>query len=53
MISSLLVPLDGSQLAEHALPLALAIARRAGAKPGASLRLYARPARGFRTRGVR
>jgi nucleotide-binding universal stress UspA family protein len=31
MIRSLLVPLDGSQFGEHALPLALAIARRAGA----------------------
>jgi nucleotide-binding universal stress UspA family protein len=32
MIRSLLVPLDGSAFAEHALPLALAIARRAGAE---------------------
>jgi nucleotide-binding universal stress UspA family protein len=31
MYRSLLVPLDGSAFAEHALPLALAIARRAGA----------------------
>src|SRR4051794_5058994 len=35
MIRSLLVPLDGSAYAEHALPLAASIARRAGA----SLRL--------------
>lgn len=31
MYTSLLVPLDGSVFAEHALPLALSIARRAGA----------------------
>jgi len=31
MFRSLLVPLDGSTFAEHALPLALSIARRAGA----------------------
>src|SRR4051794_23860875 len=31
MFSSLLVPLDGSAFGEHALPLALGIARRAGA----------------------
>jgi nucleotide-binding universal stress UspA family protein len=31
MYRSLLVPLDGSAFAEHALPLALAIARRSGA----------------------
>ena len=31
MYRSLLVPLDGSAFAEHALPLALSIARRAGA----------------------
>jgi nucleotide-binding universal stress UspA family protein len=31
MYRSVLVPLDGSAFAEHALPLALAIARRAGA----------------------
>lgn len=31
MIRSLLVPLDGSPFSEHALPLALALARRAGA----------------------
>ena len=31
MYRSLLVPLDGSTFAEHALPLALSIARRAGA----------------------
>jgi nucleotide-binding universal stress UspA family protein len=31
MYRSLLVPLDGSPFAEHALPLALAVARRAGA----------------------
>jgi nucleotide-binding universal stress UspA family protein len=31
MIHSILVPLDGSTFGEHALPLALAIARRAGA----------------------
>jgi nucleotide-binding universal stress UspA family protein len=31
MYRSLLVPLDGSQFGEHALPLALGIARRAGA----------------------
>ena len=32
MFRSLLVPLDGSPFAEHALPLALSIARRAGAE---------------------
>jgi nucleotide-binding universal stress UspA family protein len=32
MYRSLLVPLDGSSFGEHALPLALAIARRAGAR---------------------
>jgi nucleotide-binding universal stress UspA family protein len=37
MYKSLLVPLDASQFAEHALPLALAVARRSGA----SLRLVA------------
>jgi nucleotide-binding universal stress UspA family protein len=31
MIRSVLVPLDGSPFGEHALPLALAVARRAGA----------------------
>src|SRR5262245_22662378 len=31
MYRSILVPLDGSPFAEHALPLALAIARRSGA----------------------
>src|SRR5688572_11706389 len=31
MFRSLLVPLDGSTFAEHALPVALAVARRAGA----------------------
>ncbi len=31
MYRSLLVPLDGSAFAEHALPLALGLARRAGA----------------------
>src|SRR5687767_948680 len=31
MIRTVLVPLDGSPLAEHALPLALGVARRAGA----------------------
>jgi nucleotide-binding universal stress UspA family protein len=32
MIRSVLVPLDGSSLSEHALPLAAAVARRAGAR---------------------
>jgi len=32
MYRALLVPLDGSTFAEHALPLALGIARRAGAE---------------------
>lgn len=32
MYRSLLVPLDGSASAEQALPLALSLARRAGAK---------------------
>lgn len=32
MIRSVLVPLDGSPLSEHALPLAAAVARRAGAR---------------------
>jgi nucleotide-binding universal stress UspA family protein len=32
MIRSILVPLDGSPFAEHALPYALAVARRAGAR---------------------
>jgi nucleotide-binding universal stress UspA family protein len=32
MYRSLLVPLDGSPFGEHALPLALAVARRAGAR---------------------
>jgi nucleotide-binding universal stress UspA family protein len=32
MYRSILVPLDGSSFAEHALPLALALARRAGAR---------------------
>src|SRR5947209_4970021 len=32
MYRTLLVPLDGSSFAEHALPAALAIARRAGAR---------------------
>ena len=32
MFRSILVPLDGSPFAEHALPLALALARRAGAR---------------------
>jgi nucleotide-binding universal stress UspA family protein len=32
MYKSILVPLDGSTFAEHSLPLALAIARKAGAK---------------------
>src|SRR5947207_199022 len=31
MFRSILVPLDGSPFSEHALPLALSIARRAGA----------------------
>lgn len=31
MYRTLMVPLDGSSFAEHALPLALSIARRAGA----------------------
>jgi nucleotide-binding universal stress UspA family protein len=31
MYKSILVPLDGSTFAEHALPLALALARRSGA----------------------
>src|SRR5262245_58620128 len=31
MIRSILVPLDGSPFGEHALPLALSLARRAGA----------------------
>ena len=31
MYRSLLVPLDGSAFAEHALPLALGLARRSGA----------------------
>ena len=31
MYSSLLVPLDGSDFGEHALPLALSLARRLGA----------------------
>src|SRR6185295_11344907 len=32
MIRSILVPLDGSDFAEHALPLAGGLARKAGAK---------------------
>jgi nucleotide-binding universal stress UspA family protein len=32
MVKTILVPLDGSTFGEHALPLALAIGRRAGAK---------------------
>jgi nucleotide-binding universal stress UspA family protein len=32
MYSSILVPLDGSQSAEHALPVAIGIARRSGAR---------------------
>src|SRR5688572_14015740 len=32
MIRSILVPLDSSRFSEHALPLALSLARRAGAK---------------------
>jgi nucleotide-binding universal stress UspA family protein len=32
MFSSLLLPVDGSKFAEHALPIALSIARRAGAR---------------------
>jgi nucleotide-binding universal stress UspA family protein len=32
MISSILVPLDGSSFGEHAIPLAINLARRAGAK---------------------
>jgi len=32
MFRSLLVPVDGSPFAEHALPLALSVARRAGAR---------------------
>jgi nucleotide-binding universal stress UspA family protein len=31
MYRSIMVPLDGSRAAEHALPLAISIARRAGA----------------------
>src|SRR5579872_879 len=32
MLKTVLVPLDGSTFGEHALPLALSLARRAGAK---------------------
>src|SRR3954468_17240392 len=32
MIRSILVPLDGSDFAEHALPLAAGLARKAGAR---------------------